>query len=213
MKCDIRIMASPKREERAKALARKLGLPPDAITWDDRPGGGDAMYTARKTWLHPMAEGATHRLVLQDDVIVCDGLPEILPEIIESHPRDVLTLITLDWRPRLLAENRDDSPYFPILELPGCAILMPAVCIAPCMAWCESDPYPELRLFDDRMISAWCREQGQRMVAVLPNLVDHPDDGTLLPYQYPWKRSSCTYRQQPMGNWRNPRTHRLCDFL
>ena len=47
-KVDIRIMASPKRAERVKLLVEKLGLNDSAVTWDDRPKGGDAMYTVWK---------------------------------------------------------------------------------------------------------------------------------------------------------------------
>lgn len=46
-KADIRIMASPKRAERVKLLVEKLGVSDSAVTWDDRPKGGGAMYTAR----------------------------------------------------------------------------------------------------------------------------------------------------------------------
>ena len=46
-KADMRIMASPKRAERVKLLVEKRGLSDSAVTWDDRPKGGGAMYTAR----------------------------------------------------------------------------------------------------------------------------------------------------------------------
>ena len=46
-KADIRIMASPQRAERVKLLVEKLGVSDCAVTWDDRPKGGGAMYTAR----------------------------------------------------------------------------------------------------------------------------------------------------------------------
>lgn len=47
-KVDIRIMASPKRAERVKLLVEKLSLSDSAVAWDDRPKGGDVMYTAKQ---------------------------------------------------------------------------------------------------------------------------------------------------------------------
>ena len=64
-------MATPKRKEMAETLCNKLGIPKENIIWDDRPNGGMPRYTAEKAWLSPFGKTITHRMVIQDDVEIC----------------------------------------------------------------------------------------------------------------------------------------------
>lgn len=206
---DVRIMACRKRETMAKELAGALTLPEEHITWDDRPEGGDAMYTARKTWLHPMPEGATHRLVLQDDVIPCDGLLDICEAMIQTYPRVVFALTTFCYS--IYAQMDPETPYFPVTTpFPACAILFPKEYIEPWLAWCEEGHYPDFRLHDSHMIRLWCMDTGIPVLSTVPQLVDHRDDETLLPYTYQVERRSQMFSRQPEGNWGNRRIKRLC---
>ena len=193
----------------AKELAEILSLPEGQITWDDRPEGGDAMYTARKTWLHPMPEGATHRLVLQDDVIPCDGLLAICEQIIETQPKAVFALTTFTYS--IYAQMDPETPYFPVTTpFPACAILFPKEYIEPWLAWCEEGHYPDFRLHDSHMIRLWCMDTGIPVLSTVPQLVDHRDDETLLPYTYQVERRSQMFSRTPEGNWGNRRIKRLC---
>jgi hypothetical protein len=72
---DIRIMAHPMRKDNVLKTLRTLNLSPSVVSWDDRPAdkGGDAIYTARKAWTCPLPLDCTHRVVLQDDILLCDN--------------------------------------------------------------------------------------------------------------------------------------------
>ena len=63
-------------------LENAAKLPGAHIHIDDRYGQDHgcypSLYTCRKAFLAPQEEGETHRLVLQDDVELCDGFFEIL---------------------------------------------------------------------------------------------------------------------------------------
>lgn len=198
---DIRIMASEKRAENVQKLLDKLELPDAAVTWDDRPEGGDAMYTARKAWLHPMEEGITHRLILQDDIDVCENFREIVDRIVKTHPERVLSLINF-LQPKNFP-NYNNTPYYRVYTIPGCAILMPKEIIEPCVQWCDESTDETLKPHDDLMISKYCREHNVMMVTVLPCIVQHPDDDSLLGHRHDWKRTSKYYDEKGQADWKN----------
>lgn len=197
---DVRIMASPKREAITKNLANILSLGPEQITWDDRPEGGDAMYTARKTWLHPMPENATHRLVIQDDVIPCDNFINICEQIVQAHPQAVFALTTFVYS--IFAQTDQDTPYFPVTTLfPACAIILPKEYIKSWIKWCDDGNHPEVALHDSHMIRLWCKENNIQVLSTIPQIADHRDDETILPYVYNTTRKSCMFTQHPEANW------------
>lgn len=198
---DIRIMASPKRAENVQKLLSKLGLTSDSVTWDDRPNGGDAMYTAKKTWLHSLPERATHRLVLQDDVDVCGNLKDVVERIIKAQPNKVISLI--NFLHPLNYPNAYNSPYYTVHTFAGCAIIMPSQIIKPCMKWCDESDNEVLKPHDDLMISEYCQIHGVPMLTVLPCIVQHPDKDSLLSQTYDWKRTSDLYDEKANGDWDN----------
>ena len=201
MMVDIRIMASPKRTDNVNKLLEKLNLPADAVSWDDRLNGGDAMYTARKAWLHPLPDGATHRLVLQDDVEVCDGLTDIVKVIAETHPKRVVSLI--HFLQPSNHPNYNNTPYYRLKNMPGCAIMMPVEIIEDCMKWCVESDDEILKPHDDLMISKWCKDHDVMMVGTVPGIVQHPDEDSLFDKTYTWKRTSRLYEEHPVAEWRN----------
>lgn len=198
---DIRIMASPKRAKNVARLCSKLGLAEDAVTWDDRPNGGDAMYTARKAWLHPLPDGVTHRLVLQDDVEVCEDFAHIIDAIASTHPRRAVTGISFLQPSNYPAYN--GTPYYRVNNMPGCAIMLPADVARSCMEWCDSSTDAILKPHDDLMISKYCREHSVMMIATFPCIVQHPDDDTLLGKTYSWRRTSKYYDSHAKADWCN----------
>ena len=198
---DIRIMASPKRADNIKKLVNKLGIGEEQVTWDDRNGGGDAMYTARKAWLHPMPEEATHRLVLQDDVDVCAGFVDIVNKIISPHPQRGIAL--RNFLQPSNYPNYNNTPYYRIYNMAGCAIIMPKEVIKPCIKWCDESTDEILKPHDDLMISKYCREKNIMMITVLPCIVQHFDNDTLLGKTYNWKRTSLNYDSFGRGDWTN----------
>ena len=197
---DIRIMASPKRKEKVERLLKLLDLPESQVTWDDRPEGGDCTYTALKTWLTTIPEGVTHRVVLNDDVFVCDNFKEIVEQIAATHPHKAVTFI--NWFDEV-DMSKVLTPYYRITVMPGCGLMLPKEVIEPCMEWIENYPDEKLKKIDDVMISKYCDEHNIMMITTLPCIVQHPDDESLLPIQYNWKRTSKNYDQLGRGDWTN----------
>lgn len=80
----IVIMAVPEREVLVDALLQRL--PRAQVVWDGPKGQREGIWpTARKGWELPMGD-ATHRLLLQDDAVLCPGFLEAMHEALEAVP-------------------------------------------------------------------------------------------------------------------------------
>lgn len=200
---DIRIMASPKRAEHVKEMLRELKLPETSVTWDNRPNGGDAMYTAKKAWLHPVPSGVKHRLILQDDIEMCDNFVETVNTIADAHSDCVLSLFSLS-SPNY-SPYRKKSPYHQIDTLNGCAIMMPTDIIEPCMKWCDESTDEVLRLQDDLMITEYCKAHKIMMLTTFPNIVQHIGNESLLNKDRFWECKSMYYDKKGAADWYNDR--------
>lgn len=200
---DIRIMASPKRAEHVKEMLRELKLPETSVTWDDRPNGGDAMYTAKKAWLHPIPSDVKHRLILQDDIEMCDNFIETVNIIADVHPDCVLSLFSLS-APNY-SPYRKESPYHQIDTLNGCAIMMPTDIIESCMKWCDESADEVLKLQDDLMITEYCKAHKIMMLTTFPNTVQHIGNESLLNKDRFWECKSMYYDKKGIADWYNDR--------
>ena len=170
MKCDVRIMASPKRRAYVKGMLRQLGVDESIVTYDDRPQGGGAMYTARKTWLFPFGSGVTHRCVLQDDLEVAPGFLEAIGRIVGAYPEAIFTLFC----PKIdLARLEARGPYCRIdgHGVWGQAVIIPKEHIAPLFAWIDriNPAFPH----DDTAIGQYAELHDIPVMTTIPGLVQH----------------------------------------
>ena len=194
---DIKLMAHPSRAEHVQKMLNQLGLPDSIVVWDDRPQGGDAMYTARKAWSLPLPDDCTHRLVLQDDLELCDNFVQIAEQISNRHPTYAISLINFNKKPK----NPDHVfPYYLTSILSGCAIMLPKDVIQPCMEWCKTAS-EEVALHDDLSISCYCLKHGVIMITTSPSLVQHLNHASLLPYKYTWERVALDFEKEPRADW------------
>jgi len=188
-------MATPARAKNVTFLTSQI--PEMNVVWDDRPNGGDAMYTARKAWLAPFQEDETHRLVLQDDVILCRNFKSIINKIIEAQPEYPITLLSFYNNP----VKFQTSPYYRTNHLHGPGIILPRKFIKPCFDWIDTQTNEVLLPHDDLMITEYFRSHHIPMLTVFPNIIQHPDNDTLLPYTYSWKRTTPWFEEEPIANW------------
>jgi hypothetical protein len=173
MKIDIRIMACPGREGMIIDMLNQLNLGLGIVTFDDRPGGGDPLYTARATWTVPVPKGVTHRAVLQDDLELCDDFAGILEQAVSAFPRSVFSLYSA--RVRMEHRQKGASPYLEIPGGGGCygqAIVMPVSLIAPCFEWIDSTLGAGYN-HSDTAISEFCNQHSVQVLTTIPSLVQH----------------------------------------
>ena len=168
---DIRIMASPKRKFMAKELCAELNLAQDHIIWDDRPNGGNPRYTAQKAWLYPFDENVTHRMVIQDDAIICDDFLWAVNNCLEFQPDITWTF----FMPR----TDDKDGYFrnTIPQIAGVCIVMPVQHVINCWQWCDRH-MPDCE-HDDTCISRWLFETTTLPMTTVPSLCNERGESLL----------------------------------
>ena len=176
MKCDIKIMASPARSANVANLCKKLGLVMTKdVFFDDRPNGGDAYYTSRKTFEMESRNNATHRCVLQDDVMVCNGFEHIVNELVRKRPNAFWTLFCSSMK---LIEMRAKNPNIRIVKIKRCgmygqAIIAPIGEIEKVYAWGEAIADGRKIVHDDVLFGEYALHHDMPVYTTLPGLVQH----------------------------------------
>ena len=178
---DIRIMAHPSRRENVRKILSKLSLQENVVIWDDRENGGDAMYTAKKAWTSPVPNGCTHRLVLQDDIEICDNFIDIVEQISIKNTSQIVSLFHCE-------KYEDDIRYISTRRLWGCAIMMPVSFIPLCWEyiehipekpWCGDNAETIMR-HDNDCIALWSIDNSIPVINTFPSLVQHIGDDSLV---------------------------------
>lgn len=206
---DVRIMAHPSRKEMVLNLLEQLDMTGDIVIWDDRENGGDAIYTAEKAWRSPLSSlDVTHRVVLQDDVIVSQNFLKICNDIINTVPNAPISLYNtfIDTSPIYKARK---CCYFRTYMMGGPGILMPVKYINPCWDWINkqrgTDTYCKC---DDTMITRYMNTHNIIAYTTIPSIVQHISDtqhqslitafGEL---KYLGDRVSTTFRDDPQDDF------------
>lgn len=129
MKVDVRIMAvRARREKFILPLLESLGLSEDeTVIYDDRGRKGDAMYNAKRAWMSPGDNDATHRIVLQDDVELSSGFLEIAEKCADNFPLAVFSF----FNTRI--DDCSFSPVTPYVKVRGCGVYGQAIMMPKCM--------------------------------------------------------------------------------
>ncbi|MFD5557170.1 hypothetical protein ACFWIA_25450 [Streptomyces sp. NPDC127068] len=175
------VMTHPKRLAAAEALARSA--PPGAlhvVTDPDPDGEPSALRTALVAW-SSVAEGATHHLVLQDDLILSEAFFERVQRAVEQRPEAALALFAL-WDSRNGAAVRlaamagarwvrAVNEYFPCL-----AVVLPREVATDYVRYGTSrlGAWP-----DDILLRQFLRSRGVPAYVAAPSLVEHDDRGSI----------------------------------
>ncbi|WP_158845611.1 hypothetical protein, partial [Streptomyces sp. NRRL WC-3742] len=175
------VMTHPKRLDAARRIA--ADAPPGALSVvvdPDPTGRPSVLRTALAAW-SAIGEGATHHLVVQDDMILSDGFFERAHRAVEAMPDAALALFAL-WDSRNGAAARFAAlsgarwvgavgEYFPCV-----AIILPRAVAA---GYVE---YASRHLFawpDDILMDRYLRAAGVPRFVAVPNLAEHDDQGSI----------------------------------
>ncbi|MFL5309675.1 MAG: hypothetical protein ACJ79H_04385 [Myxococcales bacterium] len=176
----LAIQAHPARSELVTLLMRKL--PGVDVVFDPEPDGFPSPWRTYRLALERTPPEATHRLVVQDDVVLCEGFVPAARHAARLRPDDVLVL----WHggqprenlPALRAAGQTGSPFAPLSRarwVPAIANIWPVPVLRAFLAWAEEQGFPERLRADDEIIGRGLRGLGLQAYAVVPSLVEHPD--------------------------------------
>lgn len=129
--------------------------------------------------------GTTHRLIVQEDVIVCDHFLEAVAAAADAQPERVLVFFVSGIpfvQVRHLDRARDRGRSWAELEnstwCPVVATAWPVGMVAPMLEWVESKDFPPAFTADDELTGRYLRHEGVTPLASVPSLVEHPDTVT-----------------------------------
>lgn len=171
-------MAHPSRIENVNKTCSILNLTQNKVVFDDRTDGGDAMYTALKTWSLPLEKQYTHRLVLQDDIELCNNFRLIVEKIAASNPDNIISLF------HELNYFRKEK-YIPLRRLYGCGILMPVKYIENFINYVNENRYKDDKSIenfkhDTFAIYSFALINKIKMLDTNPSLLQHIGDNSLI---------------------------------
>lgn len=176
------VMAHPDRRHQAEQLRRRHPDLDIQIVLDPDPGGRPAtLRTAKLAW-STVREDATHHLVLQEDVQLCDGFTAAVHQALRVAPEGAVALhgnwvMATSQAVRLAAFT--GASWTPVIDswAPTQALVMPAPLARQFAGYAERYAVDKP---DNRAIFEFLSEHGRRTYVAVPNLVEHRPSGSLL---------------------------------
>ncbi|MFF8375388.1 hypothetical protein ACF07V_04510 [Streptomyces sp. NPDC015661] len=200
------VMTHPRRREAAEKLALSAPSGLLRVVMDPDPTGTPSVLrTALAAW-SAIEDGATHQLVIQDDMLLSESFYDRVRSAIEAQPDAALALFAL-WDSRNGAAVRMGAlagarwvgavnEYFPCV-----AIVLPRRHAEGFAA------YGRQRLGgwpDDILMHRYLRDQGVPRYVAVPNLTEHEDRGSISgnAFRGP-RRSVCFLPKDPTAQEEN----------
>ncbi len=198
---DIKIVASRQRQEMVENLRDALELTDQDIFYDESAETGNPYLPVKQTWLLPHEEGVTHRVVLNDDVQVCNGFKQIIEQMAQSHPDCAFSLFTMAFDGDCYNDfiSGLDSPYIRHdWSMWGCAILLPIGIVEECFSYIDTVfGNDALESFG---ILSFLRHKQIPVLSTIPITVQHIGDDSLYDPSLPVRRSS-RFEENPTADW------------
>ncbi|MEE1926754.1 hypothetical protein V1J52_00910 [Streptomyces sp. TRM 70351] len=176
----VSVMTHPDRMNAAERIRERLGPQVDVLlAVDPEPDGPrSALRSARLAFSQARESGATHHLVLQDDVEVPDGFVDSALRGVAVHPEAALSYF-VEWGSRTAVLARwaalTGVGAVPVVNpyVPTVALCLPAALAGELGGFLESEAYQGEA--DDQAVLRFVRATGTRALVTVPNLVEHSD--------------------------------------
>lgn len=176
------VMAHPEREDTAQELVGQLGGSNARMVLDPDPGGPrSTVRTAREAW-KPWLPGATHHLVLQDDVSLHPNFTKQAVDAIAAQPHSTVSFFA-EWGSftssalRIAAVAGRPFVSQPDTYLSTQAAAMP---VEDALRFAMYLQTVGLDVPDDHAIWRWVHENQRTHLVTNPNLVDHDTVASLV---------------------------------
>ncbi|MFJ5265708.1 hypothetical protein ACIQAC_35140 [Streptomyces sp. NPDC088387] len=178
------VMHHPSRADRLPRLLDALaGLAPRVVTDPDPDGPPSPLRTAKRAWA-AIAPGATHHIVIQDDVRPVSGFAELLRRAVAARPHQGVSLY-VNWNSsqnsyrvrQAAAWGRPFAELSTLEYTPTLGLALPVAAAAGLAAHLAG--LPDHLRDDDEMVTPFRRAYGLDVVATVPNLLDHGGDLSL----------------------------------
>ncbi len=172
------------------------------IVGDPDPEAQPSAWRTYRAALELTPPDVTHRLILQDDALVCQQFGPTLLAAIEAQP-DAMLVLCVCGQPKLAAKRVLSSCWdglsWAILDIhlwvPAIAVVWPVRMIEPALRYVDAQRFPHGMTADDEIIGHIARALGETVLATVPSLVEHDDDVVSLTGRWkhgnPDRRAAC----------------------
>ncbi|MER5862428.1 hypothetical protein [Kitasatospora sp. NPDC002040] len=166
---------------RAAALPRLVAacapLSVRAVADPEPLGPPSPLRTAKRAWA-AVRPGATHHVVLQDDVTPVPGFAAQLAAVLTARPRDAVALY-VNWNSpynaylarRAAVSGAPWAPLAPREWVPTLGLALPAAAALGLAEYLAG--FPDELKDDDELIVRYCAEAGLTVLAAVPHLLEH----------------------------------------
>jgi len=177
-------MAVRERSANVRRTMTALGVRVPVLYDDERIGNWN---NAARAW-KAVKSGATHHVVLQDDIVLCKNFLATVTRLCELRPKSPLTLFTMRKGTR---EAVEQGKHWVRVEYGvwGQATVLPTPLIPQMFRWIEKNVEPDFK-YDDARISLWLEHHRIPAFAPAPNIVEHLDEKSVLGHHTPLSRKS-----------------------
>lgn len=177
------VMHHPARGDVSDLVAACAPLDVRVVEDPDPDGPPSPLRTAKRAWA-AVAPGATHHLVLQDDVTPVPGFAELVLRAVRARDRHAVALYS-NWNsPRnaylVRAAAAAGQAWAPLGHdewVPTLGLVLPADGALRLAAHLAALPDDERD--DDEAVVTFCAREGYPVVATLPHLLEHGDGPSL----------------------------------
>jgi hypothetical protein len=177
------VMHHPARGDVSDLVAACAPLDVRVVEDPDPDGPPSPLRTAKRAWA-AVAPGATHHLVLQDDVTPVPGFADLVLRAVRARDRHAVALYS-NWNsPRnaylVRAAAAAGQAWAPLGHdewVPTLGLVLPADGALRLAAHLAALPDDERD--DDEAVVTFCAREGYPVVATLPHLLEHGDGPSL----------------------------------
>lgn len=205
---NIKIVGCHSRDNLISQIISRLHLSNDDIIYDDRPNGGNALYTVLKALKSFNVENCDHIVILADDAYPCDNFLSLLQNVIDKYPNDIISLFPLDdfeffenkklQIRKYVTEKSYISPYWIGTFIHGVGYVIPSQYLVSLIDFLTYE-YTETAI-DDNEITKFAKLNNIRIINTLPSLVQHIGDDSLLNKESPIRRTKY-FSNHTSANW------------
>jgi len=128
-----------------------------------------AWWTAKRCWENGSLSNATHHILMQDDIVICNDFVNGVKDVIAAYSNDIISLF---HGPR---KAFDGSSRWGLSEgVWGQAIVMPVPMVKEFLEWEKRNIDPSFP-HDDSRVSLFAIKTKRYVKVPFPNLVNHRD--------------------------------------
>jgi hypothetical protein len=212
VRLSVVVMHHPARRDAIPGLVRACRPLRARVVEDPRPDGPPSpLRTAKLAWA-AVAEGATHHLVLQDDVLPMRGFARHVTAAVAARPDHGIALFVHGKSPHnSYAVRRATAGGEPWAGLsreewtPTLGLVLPAADARALARYLSR--LPDQLLDDDDFVTPFCAGRGLPVLATVPHLLDHGDLPSLSGYDEETQRHATVFDPRwkvPDAHWRAP---------